>query len=138
MAKKDFSQVNTGRVYDTITEATAEPETVETIKAQEEQEQNTVNVTHDKQGTKQKRGPRRTYTEAEAAEIKQTGKTTGKKGVKMDRINMAFAPDLYDFIQVMSRVTGQSMTDFVNLIVRKYMNDHRELYDKAIEFRNSL
>lgn len=122
---KDFSQAQTGRIYNAIQEATAEP-------AQEVQE------TQEDQETKRKYKPRREYTEQEKQEYLQQMKTTGRKGIKLPRINLAFAPDLYEYIQIMSRVTGQSMTDYVNTILRQYMEDHQDIYKKAVEFRNSL
>lgn len=111
MTKRDYSQINTGRVYDTIAEATAEPET---------------------------RKARKEYDAQEIQEFQENMKTSGRKGVKMARINMAFTPDVYEYIQVMSRVTGTTMTEFLNTAMRQHIRDHRELYDKAIEFRNSL
>lgn len=121
MAKKDFA-VSTSRVYSTIAAATAEPEQ-ETQEIQEETRKNK---------------PRREYTEQEKAEFLQQMRTVGRKGVKLPRINLAFAPDVYEYIQIMSRVRGESMTDFVNLALRQHMEEHRDLYDRAIEFRNSL
>lgn len=117
MAKKDFSKVNTERVYGVIAEATAEQEIAEEPKT---------------------RKPRKTYSEQEAAEIMQGLKTSGRKGLKLPRINLAFAPDVYEYIQIMSRVRGESMTEFVNIALRQHLEEHRDLYDKAIEFRNSL
>ena len=122
MGEKDFSGIDAGRMYNAIHEATAEP-------AQEAQEV---------QETKRQYKPRREYTEQEKQQYMQQGKTTGRKGLKMPRINLAFAPDIYEYIQIMSRVTGQSMTDYVNTIVRQYMEDHQDIYKKAVEFRNSL
>lgn len=117
MAKKDFSQINTDRVYNTIAEATAEPET------QEAQET---------------RKPRKEYTAQERLDFMQEMKTAGRKGVKLPRINLAFAADTYQYVQIMSRVRGESLTAFVNIALRQHMEEHRDLYDKAIEFRNSL
>lgn len=125
MAKKDFSEVNTGRVYDTIAAATAEPE------------QEAAEVLQEQEAQKERK-PRRTYNEQEAAEALRTLRTSGKKGLKLPRINLAFAPDIYEYVQIMSRVRGESMTDFVNIALRQHMEEHRDLYDKAIEFRNSL
>ena len=119
MAKKDFSKVNTGRVYDAITEATAEP-------AQEVQET---------QGT---RKPRKEYTAQEAQEFLATGKTSGHKGVKLPRINLAFNQPVYDYVQTMSRVRGENMTEFVNLVLQQHMEEHKDVYARAIEFKNSL
>lgn len=125
MAKKDFSQVPTGRVYSTIADATAEPENA----AQEVQET---------QEKPRKRKARRTYTEEEAAEILKTLRTSGRKGIKLPRINLAFTPENYDYIQTMSRVRGENMTDFVNLIIAQHKEENTAIYEKAIEFKNSL
>lgn len=121
MAKKDFSNVNTGAVYNAIAAATAEPEP-----AQETQEAAPA------------RKSRKTYTEQEAQEALRALKTSGKKGLKLPRINLAFTPDNYEYIQIMSRVRGESMTEFVNIALRQHMEEHRDLYERAIEFRNSL
>lgn len=124
MAKKDFSRVNTGRVYDTIAAATAEPEETQEV----------AEVQKESVGRK----PRRTYNEQEAAEALRALRTSGKKGLKLPRINLAFAPDTYEYVQIMSRVRGETMTDFVNIALRQHMEEHRDVYNKAIEFRNSL
>lgn len=121
MAKpKNFSQINTDRVYNTIAEATAEPDIQETQEVQET------------------RKPRKEYTAQERLDFLQEMKTAGRKGVKLPRINLAFSPDVYEYIQIMSRVRGESMTAFVNIALRQHIEEHRDLYDKAIEFRNSL
>lgn len=122
MAKKtDFSQINTGRVYDQIAEATAEP----------------IPAEHDPLELPQRKN-RKTYTEEEAAAILQTMKTAGYKGLKLPRINVAFAPDVYNYVTTMAQVRGQTITQFVNHIMRLNMEENMELYQKAIEFRNSL
>ena len=128
MAKKDFSQVNTNPVYNTIAEATAEPEqaAAEIDKAQEIEEDRPA------------RKPRRTYTEQEALEIMQTLHTTGRKGIKLPRINLAFTPDLHEYIVTMSRARGETLTEFVNKVLREHMAEHMDIYERAIEFRNSL
>lgn len=122
MAKKtDFSNINTDRVYKQIAEATAEP----------------VPAENDPQELPQRR-KRKVYTEEEAAAIMQTMKTAGYKGVNLPRINIAFAPDVYNYVTIMAQVRGQTTTQFVNHILRLSMEENKELYNKAIEFRNSL
>lgn len=123
MTKKDFSGVNTERVYGTIAEATAEPE--ETVEALTQEEQSA-------------RKERKTYTAEEAAEAMQNLKTAGRKGVKLPRINLAFSPDLYDYVRTMARARGETLTEFVNHILRQSMEENQDIYRKAIEFRNSL
>lgn len=123
--KKDFTSVNTGRVYDTIAAATAEPE-------------QGIAEAAEKQEVQTERKPRRTYTKQEAAEIMQTLRTSGRKGVKLPRINLAFAPDIHEYIITMSRVRGENLTQFVNYVLRQHMEEHADIYEKAIEFRSSL
>lgn len=129
MAKKEkaFEQINTGRVYNTIAEATAEPE-----QAQEVHEEPAA------QDAPQKRKARKTYTAEETLAFKESLRTTGRKGVKLPRINLAFAPDIYEFILTMSRVRGETMTQFVNVMLRQGMADYEDVYKKAQEFKNSL
>lgn len=109
MAKKDFSDMQTTSIYGSINEAT--------------------------QGTRKQR---KEYTEEEAKEFANNLQTSGRKGVKLPRINLAFAPDVYDYITTMSRVRGENMTQFINHVLKQYMQDHMDIYEKAIEFRNSL
>lgn len=114
MAKKDFTAAN--KAFDALAEAVQLPGQIEM----------------------DTRKDRRTYTDAEAAEYMAAGKTSGRKGVKLPRINMAFDPDIYEFIRTMAQVRGQSLTQFVNHILRQTMDANQDIYKKAIEFRNSL
>lgn len=106
--KKDISEMNTGRIYNTIANATTD------AKARPE------------------------YTEEEAQAFKQQMKTSGRKGVKMPRINFAFTPDNYEYVQTMARVRGESMSDFLNLAIAEHMRNHRDLYERALEFKRAL
>ena len=85
-----------------------------------------------------KRKPRKEYTEQEAQEIAETMHTTGKKGIKLPRINLAFSPSNYQYIEIMSRVRGENLTQFVNKIIAEHREQHGDLYEKAQEFINSL
>lgn len=115
MAKKDFSTVDTSSVYETIAEVTAPAAEGQTPYKS-----------------------RREYTAEERLQYMQEMRTSGRKGVKLERINMAFTPENYEYIQIMSRVTGMSKTGFVNFALKQHMEEHADLYQKAIEFRQSL
>jgi hypothetical protein len=132
--KKDFSNVDTNPVYKAIAEATAEPSEIiekqQTLDAQEIQEP--------QEPQKKQYKMRKTYTETEAMEALNNLQTSGRKGVKLPRINLAFTPDNYKFIKIMAQVRGQNLTEFVNDILREARENHAETYQKAIEFRNSL
>lgn len=122
MAKKDFTAAaNTNPVYSTIAEATATADAQEVIEEQKKQYK-----------------ARRTYTEAEAQEALENLQTSGKKGVKLPRINLAFTPANYEFIKTMAQVRGQNLTEFVNDVLKEARESHADIYEKAIEFRNSL
>lgn len=51
--------------------------------------------------------------------------TQGRKGCKMPRINMAFDPDLHEWIQRSARQNGITMTNFVNSILREKMDSEK-------------
>lgn len=99
--KKDFAGMNTGRVYGAIEQATSRKGQQGTASPQEAQER--------------------------AAELR----TQGRKGCKATRINMAFTPENHEFIKVMARLTGKTMTEFANLVVERYRTEHPELYEQA-------
>lgn len=111
MSKKDFSNLNGGFVANAISTATAA------------------------EGT---RKPRKTYTEEQKREFLNNMETTGHKDVKLPRYNMAFNPDIYDYITTMSRVSGMNRTQFVNDVLRQHLESHKDIYKKAQEFRKSL
>lgn len=92
-----------------------------------------------KAATAQGRKPRKgNYTEEEKAEAVKTHGTQGKKGMKMPRINMAFDGEVYDFVKTMAKMTGTTMTDFMNKCMKEYMKEHAETYRKAVALREEL
>lgn len=58
-------------------------------------------------------------------------RTQGKKGAKAQRFNMAFTPSNLDFIRVVSKIKGQTMTQFVNEIIDREREAQSETYQKA-------
>lgn len=116
-SKKDFTAANTGRVYDAITEATAEPEPQEPTP---------------------RKAPRRVCTPEEIQQLRETSNTQGKKGAKAIRINMAFTPDVHDYIVTMSRHMGINVTKFVNLVFAENMERNRKTYEAAKKNREEF
>ena len=117
--KKDFSTVDTGRVYSAIEQSLAEP-------AQETQQAQEAQQTQEK------------YTAQEIRAFQEAGKTKGRKGVKMVRVNMAFTPTVHDYIRIMASVRGETITEFTNQVFLKSMAENAELYKQAQEFRKSF
>ena len=113
---KDFSNVNTENIYSsTIAEATQE-----------------------KPAAQKKQKEHKTYDAQEAAEFMQDLKTAGRKGVKLPRVNLAFAPEVYDYVKTMSKISGLTYTEFINRILRDHMAAHEDTYKKAVEIRDSI
>lgn len=89
-------------------------------------------------------------TETEAAEVKEvievqevqgnfterqeSLRTQGKKGAKAQRFNMAFTPSNLDFIRIMSKINGQTMTQFVNEIIDREREAQSETYQQVKSF----
>lgn len=119
---KDFSKINTQDIYNkTIAEATQEaPDT------QEPQE------------AVKPRKERITYNPQEANEFLQERRTAGRKGIHLPRINVAFSPDVYDYVRTMSKAAGMTYTEFINKILIDHKASHEDIYKKAVEIRNSL
>ncbi len=111
-AKKDFTAINTdradsgegaGKVFATIEQSSS------------------------------RKGQQGEASPEEAAERASELRTQGRKGCKAVRINMAFTPENYQFIQIVSRVYGKTMTGFANQVIERYRKEHPELYEKAKE-----
>lgn len=107
-SKKDFSAIKTNRVYSDIEQATS------------------------KKGQQGKASPQ------EAAERAAELKTQGRKGCKATRINMAFTPDNHEFIKLMAKASGKTMTEFTNLVIAAYRKEHPEIMEQAQSFLNTI
>lgn len=77
--------------------------------------------------------PQKEAPEEEIASRKASMRTQGKKGCKQARITMAFTPDNYQFIKVMSKIRGETMTEFTNFCVEEFRKTHPDQYKKALE-----
>lgn len=117
-SKKDLlSNLNTGSVYEqTIAEATADPPP----QAIPKRKKNTP------------------PTEEEIQLAREQGRTRGRAGVKALRINMAFTPEIHDYIRTMAQVRGQTVTQFTEAVFRKSMEDNAEIYEQAKAFKEMI
>ena len=60
--------------------------------------------------------------------------TQGKKGQKLPRINMAFSLDNLEYLQIISRVSGVSITEYVNRLVMTDRHERAEELEQAKAF----
>ena len=107
-SKKDFSGINTGRVYADLEQATSQ------------------------------KGQQGTASPQERAERAAEMRTQGRKGCKAIRINMAFTPQNHEFLKVMSKASGRSMTAFCNLVLDAYQREHPEIMGQAQAFLDTI
>ncbi len=73
-------------------------------------------------------------SEAEKEARKAAGKTSGRTGCYMDRINMAFTVENYQFIKRFSKLRGENMTNFVNHIIEEYRAQHTKEFEAFEKF----
>ena len=93
MVKKNFKDNNPALAFINIQE---EPE--------EQQEQNTQEEQKEYKGQREPNTPMAHVTQ-------------GKKGQKYPRINMAFTPNNLEYLKLISRIEGVSMTEYVNILI---------------------
>lgn len=154
MAKKDFSQINTGRVYETIKTATEEPEAEgaaalevmpgETITGKAEDPGITATTPDYTMPTKkpdEKISPQETPDVLKAQEAQKIGGRRRGRPKKISdafgpcpRINLALEPPVYAYVNTMSRVCGISITDFINQVLEQHKKTYYQDYLKALEF----
>jgi hypothetical protein len=66
-----------------------------------------------------------THDTQEVQEVQEVQGTQGRKGHKLPRINMAFNQENLDYLQLISRIEGMSMTQYVNRLIET------DRYDRA-------
>lgn len=76
-------------------------------------------------------------TEQDTQEVQQDTNTQqkhptqGKKGKKLPRINMAFSNDNLEYLQLISRIEGVSMTQYVNNLLEADRGAKADIIEKA-------
>ena len=83
-------------------------------------------------------GQQSTASPEEQAQRAANLKTQGRKGCKAVRINTAYTPENYEYIQTMARLRGQSLTAFVNMLIDKHREQNAELYDQIKAIKDKM
>lgn len=65
-------------------------------------------------------------------------KTQGKAGMKLERMNMGFSKENYEFLRVMAGIHKMSITKYVNHLIEDERRRSADLYAKAKELMNDL
>lgn len=80
------------------------------------------------------KGIQATASPQEQADRKERLQTQGRKGCKAQRINLALRPSNHDFVRVIARATGRTMTEFINDVIEAYREEHPEYMEQAKGF----
>ena len=57
--------------------------------------------------------------------------TQGRKGQKLPRINMAFIHENLEYLQIMARIEGVSMTQYVNILIEADREKRADVIERA-------
>lgn len=60
-------------------------------------------------------------------------KTAGRKGYKLQRLNISLTPSEYDYVAIMAGLTGKSMTRFIGDLISREAERNHAAYDAAKE-----
>lgn len=60
-------------------------------------------------------------------------KTAGRKGYKMQRMNISLTPSQYDYVSIMAGITGKSLTRFIGDLISQEAERNADTYQKAKE-----
>ena len=63
--------------------------------------------------------------------VQHTQGTQGRKGQKLPRINMAFQKENLEYLQIISRIEGKSITEYVNNLVEQDRQKNSERMEAA-------
>ena len=74
-------------------------------------------------------------TPEEAKQRRETMQTRGKKGAKLTRINAAFTDSNIEYVKIMSKVRGESMSEFINHVMDKDRAENAEIFEQAKEIK---
>lgn len=83
---------------------------------------------------KSKADKEKTPSTQDTQEVQQKPKapaTQGKKGQKLQRINMAFSDENIEYLRLISRLEGISMTQYVNTLLEADRVDRADLIEQA-------
>ena len=115
MPKKSFKPA-TNPALQFITHSTQDEQ--DTHDAQNTSSTQDVHDEHDIQDTSNTHDVHDVHDTQEVAPTPIIKGTQGRKGRKLPRINMAFTPSNLEYLQLIGRIDGVSMTEYVNQLIK--------------------
>lgn len=65
-------------------------------------------------------------------------KTQGKAGMKLERMNMGFSSENYEFLRYMAAAHRMTITKYVNHLIEEERRRNPDLYEKVKSLMNDL
>lgn len=74
---------------------------------------------------------RKEYSKAEATAYNESLKTSGRKGLKLQRINMSFSDTNFEYISIMSGLNAMTKAQYVNMLIDRdrSQKDNKEAFE---------
>lgn len=83
------------------------------------------------------RGQQARASEAEQEQRRNEGRTQGRKGCKIGRLNMAFTPENLEYLDKMKEATGWNKTKLVNSMLDIYREEYKDILPRLQELERA-
>ena len=70
---------------------------------------------------------------AEKLDAAEARKTAGRKGFKMQRLNISLTPSEFEYVRIMAAISGKSQTRFIGDLISAEAERNAETFRKAKE-----
>jgi hypothetical protein len=117
MPKKNFKNINPAMAFISDTDEKKEASNI-VYDTQEVQHTHEEQQEHEAQDVQDACEVQYEQNAHKVQDVQIVQGTQGKKGQKLPRINMAFSPDNLEYLQIISRIEGKSITEYVNKLIR--------------------
>lgn len=77
-------------------------------------------------------------SEQDVQEAQEALQTQGRRGYRLQRINMGFTPSNLEYIRTMARAKGMTQTQFVNAVLDAHREAAGDKFDKIKELLGDL
>ena len=81
---------------------------------------------------------RKEYNNQESKEYLNARKTAGRKGLKLPRLNLSLTPEKYEYLRLMSSMTGTTYSEFIEEALDAHKRQHEETYIEALQLKNKV
>lgn len=71
-----------------------------------------------------------THEETDTQEVYEARRTQGRKGMKLQRMNISLTPSEYEHLRLMSSITGQSATRYIGALIQKDAEAKKDVSEK--------